>query len=115
MAVMNLTKASQQLGFRTTVTLRKMLQRGLLVDYVREGPDGRSTYLEMTPDALPPLRTQLQNHLQLHANSPLWEKKVNWTTTANEYLDHSQWGPPPWRPEQWQTLMVVIELAVESR
>jgi len=29
----------------------------------------------------------------------------------NGYLDCSVWGPPPWTPDQWQTLRVVLELS----
>ena len=117
MTILNLTQASQQLGFRTSVTLRKMLRRGVLSNYVREGPDGRATYLEMTPCGLPPLREQILNHLQLHANSPLWHRDHpldDWTTRANEYLDYSRWSSPPWTREQWVTLRNVIELAEDA-
>jgi hypothetical protein len=30
---------------------------------------------------------------------------------ANACLDCSAWGAPPWTPDQWQTLRVVLELA----
>ena len=32
-------------------------------------------------------------------------------TTANAYLDCSAWGPPPWPPDRWATLAMVISLA----
>lgn len=33
---------------------------------------------------------------------------------ANSYLDCSVWGPPPWTPDQWQTLRVVLELTEDA-
>jgi len=31
---------------------------------------------------------------------------------CNRYMDCSAWGPPPWSAEQWQTLRVVLEVAI---
>jgi len=36
-----------------------------------------------------------------------------WAQRANSYLDCSAWGPPPWTADQWQTLLVLIELAMK--
>lgn len=49
MAIVNLRQASAHLGFRTTTTLRKLLQAGELSAYLRSGPDLRATYLDMAP------------------------------------------------------------------
>ena len=49
MAIVNLRQASANLGFRTTTTLRRLLQAGELSAYVRSGPDLRATYLDMAP------------------------------------------------------------------
>jgi hypothetical protein len=35
-----------------------------------------------------------------------------WAQRCNSYLDCSAWGPPPWTPDQWQTLRVVLEMVV---
>jgi hypothetical protein len=32
---------------------------------------------------------------------------------CNRYLDCGAWGPPPWTAEQWQTLRVVLEMAMD--
>ena len=47
MAIVNLRQASAHLGFRTTTTLRRLLQAGELSAYVRSGPDLRATYLDV--------------------------------------------------------------------
>ena len=139
MATLNLTQAGRELGFKTPYTLRKMLQLGVLDAYLRTGADKRAVYVEMAPEGLPSLRQQVQAHTQCHFSSPLWrreslpgtvsdevldeamapinewiESREDWTTRANEYLDHSRWSSPPWTKEQWQTLRVVIELAVDA-
>ena len=49
MAIVNLRQASAHLGFRTTTTLRRLLQAGELSAYVRSGPDLRATYLDVAP------------------------------------------------------------------
>ena len=36
-----------------------------------------------------------------------------WARRCNAYLDLECWGPPPWTPDQWQTLLVVMEMAWE--
>ena len=133
--ILNLGQASERLGFRTPVTLRKMLKRGVLAEYLRDGPDARSTYLEMEPEGLPTLEQQLKNHLQPHINSPLWnghpgrtvsdaalneaispindwiEGRADWSVRANEFLDPAAWAGPPWTRDQWVTLRLIIQLA----
>ena len=34
---------------------------------------------------------------------------------CNSMLDCSAWGPPPFTADQWQTLMVVLEMAGEKQ
>ena len=109
------------LGFRTTTTLRRLLQAGELSAYVRSGPDLRATYLDVAPKGRPTLRQHVQAHTSCRGNSPLWgadyeswpKGSRNWTEVANGYLDLPQWGPPPWTELQWATLRNVIELAQE--
>ena len=123
MAIVNLRQASAHLGFRTTTTLRKLLQAGELSAYVRSGPDLRATYLDVAPKGRPTLRQHVQAHTECRGNSPLWgadyeswpKPSGNWTDVANSYLDLPQWGPPPWTELQWVTLRNVIELAEDAR
>ena len=122
MAIVNLRQASAHLGFRTTTTLRRLLQAGELSAYVRSGPDLRATYLDVAPKGRPTLRQHVQAHTECRGNSPLWgadyeswpKPSGNWTDVANSYLDLPQWGPPPWTELQWVTLRNVIELAENS-
>ena len=113
MAIVNLRQASAHLGFRTTTTLRRLLQAGELSAYVRSGPDLRATYLDVTPKGRPTLRQHVQKHKACRFDSPLWQAP-SWTEVANGYLDLPQWGPPPWSELQWITLRNVIELADAS-
>ena len=62
MAIVNLRQASAHLGFRTTTTLRRLLQAGELSAYVRSGPDLRATYLDVAPKGRPTLRQHVQTH-----------------------------------------------------
>lgn len=138
MTILNLGQASARLGFKTPVTLRKMLKRGVLDAYVREGPDKRATYLEIDPVGLPTLEQQLKNHLQFNINSPIWQQRQEpgptasdeatapidrwiessdrqgWEARAAAFIDNSAWGPPPWSRAEWITLRNVIELAAED-
>ena len=122
MAIVNMRQASAQLGFRTTTTLRRLLQAVELSAYVRSGPDLRATYLDMAPKGRPTLRQHVQAHTECCGNSPLWgadyenwpQGNRHWTEVANGYLDLPQWGPPPWTELQWVTLRNVIELAEDS-
>ena len=116
MAILNLTQAGRELGFKTAEPLRRMLKHGVLSDYLRAGPDARAKYLETHPRGLPTLKQQVQAHTQCHFSSPLWRHNLpanDWSTRANEYLDHSRWSSPPWTREQWITLRNVIEMAVD--
>ena len=117
MAILNLGQVAEFLGFKSPASVLRLLKRGLLDEYQRPGPDGRSTYLETEPEGLPTLRQQIQMNTECHFNSPLWRRDApmdDWTTRVNEYLDHSRWSSPPWTREQWVTLRNVIELAVDS-
>jgi len=122
MAIVNRRQASAHLGFRTTTTLRRLLQAGELSAYVRSGPDLRATYLDVAPKGRPTLKQHVQAHTSCSGNSPLWgadyeswpKPSGNWTDVANSYLDLPQWGPPPWTELQWVTLRNVIELDEES-
>ena len=119
MAIVNLRQASAHLGFRTTITLRRLLQAGEQSVFVPSGPDLRATYLDVTPKGWPTLRQYVQGHTACRGNSPLWgadyeswpKADRNWTDLANSYLDLSQWGPPPWTELQWVKLRNVIGLA----
>ena len=62
MAIVNLRQASAHLGFRTTTTLRRLLQAGELSAYVRSGPDLRATYLDVAPKGRPTLLQHVQAH-----------------------------------------------------
>ena len=117
--IVNLSEAQKQLGFKTPYTLRKAVTDGRLDDYLRVGPDRRCTYLELTPPGMPTLRERIQGHTAFHGNSPLWNKddpgpSGHWSERANEYLDPTRWPSPPWTRDQWQTLRVVIEMAVDA-
>lgn len=115
MAVLNLGQAAALLGFRSSASLRKLLKRGVLDEYRRSGPDGRSTYLETEPDGLPTLKQQIQNHTECHFNSPLWRRDSpaadDWTARAAEFIDPSCWSAPPWSAQEWRNLKAIIELA----
>ena len=113
MTVLNLSKASAYLGFRSCVTLRRLHRKRQLKDYLRDGPDRRALYLETEPYGLPSLREHVQKHTACRFDSPLWQAP-SWTDVANSYLDLSQWGPPPWTHGEWITLRNVIELAEDS-
>ena len=101
MAIVNLRQASAHLGFRTTTTLRRLLQAGELSAYLRSGPDLRAKYLDVAPKGRPTLRQHAQTHTEFRGNSPLWgadygeswpKPNGNWTDVANSYLDLPQWG-----------------------
>ena len=113
MTVFNFADASEHLGFKSCVTLRRLHRKGLLNAYQTFGPDRRSIYLETDPDGLPSLREHVQSHTKWRHDSPLWQTP-SWSEVANEYLDLPQWGPPPWTELQWATLRNVIELAEET-
>ena len=122
MTIVNMRQASALLGFRTTTTLRRLLQEGELDAYRRSGPDLRATYLETAPKGLPTLLRHVQSRTQCRDNSPLWgscsanRPRANrkWTDVANDYLDMPQWWPPPRSELQWVTLRNVNELADDS-
>ena len=93
MAIVNLRQASAHLGFRTTTTLRRLLQAGELSAYVRSGPVLRATYLDVAPKGRPTLSQHVQAHTSCRGNSPLWgadyeswpKPSGNWTEVANSY------------------------------
>ena len=113
MTVFNFADASEHLGFKWCVTLRRLHRKGLLDAYQTFGPDRISIYLQTDPDGLPSLREHVQNHTKWRHDSPLWQAPT-WTEVANGYLDLAQWGPPPWTELQWITLRNVIELAQDQ-
>ena len=116
MAILNLNQVAELLGFKSSASVRRLLKRGVLDDYRRPGPDGRSTYLETEPEGLPTLKQQVQRHTECHFNSPLWRLEPEpsqeaWAQRCNSYLECAAWGGPPFTADQWATLRVVLELA----
>ena len=118
MSIVNLTQATELLGFKSVASVRRLLKRGVLDEYRRAGPDNRATYLEMAPEGLPTLKQQIQRHTECHFNSPLWRRdpepsEAAWAARCNGFLDLECWGAPPFTADQWQTLRVVMEVARE--
>lgn len=130
--------AAAALGFRSRSTLYRLLDRGLLKDWEREGPKGQR-WLELEG-----LQAQVQKFVRLQSNSPrgkteplevdlndlpeqagdlrdltgdtsnathFWQQVA---PVANGFLDASRWGPPPWSADRWVTLCHVLEMAVEE-
>ena len=69
-------------------------------------------------------RKAFGEHARVHCSSPLWsdqdrpvlppvDPSDRWAQRCNGYLDLECWGPPPWRADQWQTLLVIMEMAGE--
>ena len=118
MTVLNLGQVAESLGFKSSASLRRLLKRGLLDEYQRPGPDGRSTYLETEPDGLPTLKQKVQAHTQCHFNSPLWRGDPSaaddWTVRAAAFIDPSCWSAPPWTAQEWRNLRALIELAEDA-
>ena len=56
MVMLNLGQVAELLGFKSPASVRRLLKRGVLEEYRRPGPDGRSTYLETEPEGLPTLK-----------------------------------------------------------
>lgn len=116
MALVNLRQAGRLLGFKTAEPLRRMLKRGVLDDYRRPGADGRCIFLETDPPGLPSLRQQVQRNTAFNSASPLWRRESvqepvsdeDWTERAAAFIDPSCWGPPPWSPQEWRNLLVII-------
>lgn len=134
----SITDAAAALGFRSRSTLYRLLDRGLLKDWEREGPKGQR-WLELEG-----LQARVQKFVRLQSNSPrgksdLLEVDLNalleqegdlrdltgdasgatrfWqqvAPVANGFLDGSCWGPPPWSTDRWVTLCHVLEMAVEE-
>ena len=133
--IVNITRASELLGFRSRSRLQRLIKAGLLDGYLRQG-GGRSTLLETDPAGMPSLRDAVRANTRVRYDSPLWrnggddlsdealeeamepinrwiESRDAWTQRANGYLDCSRWGPPPWTSGQWVTLRNLIEMAME--
>ena len=91
MTVFNFADASEHLGFKSCVTLRRLHRKGLLDAYQTFSPDRPSIYLETDPDGLPSLREHVQSHTKWRHDSPLWQTP-SWSEVANEYLDLPQWA-----------------------
>ena len=124
MTVLNLSKASAHLGFKSCVTLRRLHRKGQLKDYLRDGPDQRALYLEIEPYGLPSLQRHVQNHTRFNADSPIWREESalseeeldeaiapinewiesreadSWEARATAFIDPSCWSAPPWSPQQ---------------
>ena len=138
MIVLNLSKASAYLGFRSCVALRRLHRKGQLKDYLRNGPDKRALYLETEPYGLPSLQRHVQNHTRFNADSPIWHQESalseealdeamapinewiesrevdSWEARAAAFIDPSCWSAPPWSPQEWRNLKAIIELAEDS-
>ena len=138
MTVLNLSKASAQLGFKSCVTLRRLYRKRQLKDYLRDGPDKRALYLETAPYGLPSLQRHVQYHTRFNADSPIWHQESalreealdeamapinewiesreadSWEARAAVFIDPSCWSAPPWSPQQWRNLKAIIELAEDS-
>lgn len=113
----SIADAAAALGFRSRSTLYRLLDRGLLKDWEREGPKGQR-WLELEG-----LQARVQKFVRLQSNSPkgktgdasdasrFWQQVA---PVANGFLDVSCWGPPPWSADRWVTLCNVLEMAVEA-
>ena len=123
----SIADAAAFLGFRSRSTLYRLLDRGLLADWVREGPQGQR-WLELEG-----LQVRVQQLVRLQVTSPtfrnrrfptpkrdlplrgksdpsrLWEEL---SSVANGFLDVSLWGPPPWPADRGITLQHVLEMAI---
>lgn len=134
----SIADAAAALGFRSRSTLYRLLDRGLLKDWEREGPKGQR-WLELEG-----LQARVQKFVRLQSNSPrgktdlgevdlnaLLEQEVDlrgltgdppdatrfWqqvAPVANGFLDVSCWEPPPWSADRWVTLCHVLEMAVDA-
>ena len=85
------------------------------------------------------MREWVQANAQFHPASPIWrrepelktasdqaldkavaeidrwiESRADWTRNANEFLDPAAWSGPLWSRDQWQTLRVIIDLALDD-
>ena len=138
MTVLNLSKASAHLGFKSCVTLRRLHRKGQLNDYLRDGPDKRALYLETEPYGLPSLQRHVQNHTRFNADSPIWHQESalseealdeamapinewiesreadSWEARAAAFIDSSCWSAPPRTAQQWRNLRAIIQLAEDS-
>ena len=138
MIVLNLSKASAYLGFRSCVALRRLHRKGQLKDYLRNGPDKRALYLETEPYGLPSLQRHVQNHTRFNADSPIWHQESalseealdeamepinewiesrevdSWEARAAAFIDPSCWSAPPWTAQEWRNLRAIIQLAEDG-
>lgn len=119
--LVNVTEASEALGFSSRTSLQRLIKAGHLAAYVR-GKRGRAVMLETEPVGLPPLRDAVRGLTVARVGSPLWAKTPSkaeayaaaWdelAQIANEMLDLRQWSAPPWSGQQWASLAGVAELA----
>ena len=129
----SIADAAAFLGFRSRSTLYRLLGRGLLKDWERQGPKGQR-WLELEG-----LQVRVHQLVRLQITSPtrsartkpapkrdsplpdsrlreqsdpfcLWEEVA---LVANGFLDVSLWGPPPWPADRWVTLLHVLEMAID--
>ena len=138
MTVLNLSKASAHLGFKSCVTLRRLHRKGHLNDYLRDGLDKRALYLETEPYGLPSLQRHVQNHTRFNADSSICREESalskqaldeamapinkwiesreadSWEARAAAFIDPSCWSAPPWTAQQWRNLRAIIQLAEDG-
>ena len=113
MATAGVLEASRRLGYRSRSTLLRLIQSGQLADFIRESPTG-ALQLELEG-----LRERVQQLVQFRPNSvahqpqgpPSWPEIAS---LANSYLDCDAWPGPPWTADQWATLGLILEMAVQG-
>jgi hypothetical protein len=112
----SISEAAIALGFKSRSSIYRLMQRGDLVDFERTGPNGER-HLELDG-----LADKVRGLLRRQINTPeptkTWASALDWwaevAPRCNAYLDATCWGPPPWSPEQWATLQMLLTLASEE-
>lgn len=74
------------------------------------GPEGPKSAANAVGETCP-FRPRHFNRWADNLQEPDWERIAE---LANASLDCASWGPPPWAPEQWVTLSMVLSLAEEG-
>ena len=111
MAVVSVLDASRRLGYRSRSTLLRLIRKGELDDFIRDTANG-ALHLEMEG-----LREKVRSLTQFKAGSVIHQpeqRAPNWEDVAqlaNSYLDLDAWPPPPWDPDHWATLWLVLDMA----
>ena len=115
MALVSISEASRQTGISRTQFYR-LRDRGALKGWLKPGP-GRGDRIELEglrEHCLGCTRLRVDSaHGKRAPTSPALavvplEAVASW---ANAQLAIDSWGPPPWDPTRWATLMNVFELA----